>query len=487
MPKEYDVIVIGGGIGGLTAAALLSHQHFKVLVLEAHDKPGGCASSWVRKARDAKGIARRFVFDSGVQDISGFGPNSSLRQLLSIIGATEHIRWRRVHHRYIQDDDVIDVPEGWAAWQSHLMDLFPKDRSGIERLFQTINQIQNEINQNLRHLFSVNSQSVSLTDWVSANPLTMRWMKEKYAVFLDEHISDPQLKKTLTIVSEYVTNDPQLLTVGDMVPLFEYYRHGGYYPAGGTQKLANTLRHVIERSGGTVMLKCMATKIQLEGAKVKSVATAGGRLFYGRSIIANIDMAACFDDLLSERPLPSRYASRLNSREPGPSAILINLGLDFVPDIPARTFLHQDDTRLGIGNLSRIDASLAPEGHASLTLLHLLSSEEGMRWLSMSRQEYGIEKQAVADTIIDAAATIIPGLRKHIIHYEVATPATIRHYIRTRDGSIYGSAIGQRSPGTRSPIDGLVFAGSNCANGPGVEAVVVSGFEAAQQITLFLS
>src|SRR5262247_2835849 len=105
-PDELDrhhAIVIGAGIGGLTAAALLARRGCKVLVLEAHDRPGGCCSSWLRRARGPDGIVRRFVFDAGVQDISGLGPRGPVRRLLREIGADGRLDWRRVRHRYVRD------------------------------------------------------------------------------------------------------------------------------------------------------------------------------------------------------------------------------------------------------------------------------------------------------------------------------------------------------------------------------------------------
>ena len=83
---EHHTVVVGAGIGGLSAAATLAARGLKVLVVEAHDRPGGYCSSWLRKVRGRDGSVGRYVFDAGVQDFSGLGPRGPLRRLLDGLG-----------------------------------------------------------------------------------------------------------------------------------------------------------------------------------------------------------------------------------------------------------------------------------------------------------------------------------------------------------------------------------------------------------------
>src|SRR5262249_56232477 len=72
--RHHHVVVVGAGIAGLSAGALLASRGCKVLVIEAHDRPGGYCTSWIRRVRAQNGTVRRFVFDPGGQDISGLRP-----------------------------------------------------------------------------------------------------------------------------------------------------------------------------------------------------------------------------------------------------------------------------------------------------------------------------------------------------------------------------------------------------------------------------
>ncbi len=482
MPKSCDVIVIGSGIGGLTAALLLARRGLKVIVFEAHDRPGGAATSWVRKARDKNRIARRFIFDAGVQDISGLAPGAPLARLLEGTEAGAMLQWQRVRHRYIQDGLCIDVPETRQGFEALLAIRFPQERCGIERLFAEIAHLETEIASNTERLLSGQGDMGDLSAWAVANPAMMRWMKEPYDAFLGHFISDPALKQLLTIISEYVTEDPARLTVGDMVPLFGYYRHGGFYPRGGTQQLSNALMHDIRSHGGIVRLKTQVAKIRLEGERVVGVTTIKGEEIAAREVIANMDPASCHRDLLGSPVLPANYNRRLKAREQGPSGILVSIGLDTLPDLPARTFVHANNMGLGIGNPSAIDTTLAPPGHAAITLLHLISAEKTQEWLALSGAAYETAKSEITDTLLDLATIAIPDLRRHIVHHETATPRTFLSYLNTPHGEIYGTAIGQWAPRAATPIPGLTLTGATTHYGPGVEAAVLSGFEAANQL-----
>jgi phytoene dehydrogenase-like protein len=300
---------------------------------------------------------------------------------------------------------------------------------------------------------------------------------------LNAFISSPRLQRLLTTIAEYVTDQPERLTVGEIAPLFSYYFEGGFYPAGGSQKLADLLSAIIEENGSKVRLRTRVTRILFEDGHVAGIVTATGEIQRARLVIANGDVATALSDLIGQSPLPSRYAQRMRALRRGPSAILVSLGLDFLPDLPARVFVSTENLHFGIGNPSVIDPSLAPPGCAALTLLCLLSEEEAATWFRMDRSAYRKSKEAFADRLIAATETLLPGLSRSILYRQTAAPPTFTRYTQASNGNIYGAARGQWCPPVISPIPGLMLAGAGCQNGPGVEAAVISGVTSANLIT----
>jgi phytoene dehydrogenase-like protein len=482
---HHHVVVVGAGIAGLTAGALLASRGCKVLVIEAHDRPGGNCTSWTRRVRGRDGSVRRFIFDAGVQDISGLGHGRPLRRLLAAVGAESRIGWRRVFHRYVQDGLCLDFPEDPAELENFLCRNFPDDAPGIAGFLAEIAAVYRDLHASLDENGGSPPSGGSveaMQSWSTRYRHAARWMHRAYAEMLDAFISSGRLKHVLTTIAEYVTDQPERLTVGEMAPLFGYYLEGGFYPAGGSQKLADLLRTVIAENGGSVRLRTRAARFLLEDEHVAGVVTATGMIHRARLVIANGDVFTALTDLVGQWPLPSRYAQRLRALRRGPSAILVSLGLDFVPDLPARAFVSADGLHFGIGNPSVIDPSLAPPGCAALTLLCLLGEAESTRWFGMDKPDYRKAKELFADRLIDATETIIPGLREGILYRQTAAPPTFTRYTGAGNGNIYGAACGQWRPAVKSPVPGLLLAGAGCQNGPGVEAAVISGIGCANLI-----
>jgi all-trans-retinol 13,14-reductase len=482
---HHHVAVVGAGIAGLSAGALLASRGCKVLVIEAHDRPGGNCTSWTRRVRIGDGSVRRFIFDAGVQDISGLGPDRPLRRLLAAVGADGRIGWRRVFHRYVQDGLCLDFPDDPTELESFLCRNFPDDARGITAFLAEIAAVYRDLHTSLDENNGSPPSGGTVDEmlsWSARHRHAARWMHRSYAEMLDAFISGGRLKHLFTTIAEYVTDQPERLTVGEMAPLFGYYLEGGFYPAGGSQKLADLLRTVIAENGGSVRLRTRAARFLIEDERVAGIVTASGVIHHARLVIANGDVFTAMTDLIGQWPLPSRYAQRMRALRRGPSAILASLALDFVPDLPARAFVSADGLHFGIGNPSVIDSSLAPPGCAALTLLCLLEEEESTRWFGLDKPAYRKAKEAFADRLIAAAETIIPGLREGILYRQTAAPPTFTRYTRAGNGNIYGAACGQWRPPVKSPVPGLLLAGAGCQNGPGVEAAVISGTASANLI-----
>jgi phytoene dehydrogenase-like protein len=472
-------------MAGLSAAALLAREGHKVLAVEGHDRPGGCMTSWVRKPRDKNRVARRFIFDAGVQDISGLGAQAPLHQLLTLLGEQDALRWLPVDHRYIINGVTVDMPRNWRDLESVLCARFPSEAAGISRFLGQIRLIHADLYAGMRlarYRAITQLPTAEQAQWHHRFPHAVQAAGQSYGEFLRRHLRNPTLLGIFSILSEYVTDTPAEIGVTDMVPLFGYYIDGGFYPAGGAQKLPDLLCRSIRRYGGEIRLKTVATRFVLREGRIAGVELSSGQVAHAPVVVSNADIAASHGALLGPCDLPPRYLQRLGRLKRGPSAILINFGLDRIPELPARVFVEQDGLIFGLSNPSVIDPSLAPPGHAALCLLHLLHEDEAGSWFDLAPPQYERRKEDYARRLIAAAGRVVADLEQHIVHYEVAAPPTFRHYIRSENGSIYGAARGQWCPAVKSPVPGLFLAGAGTATGPGVEAAVLSGLHAAHAV-----
>jgi all-trans-retinol 13,14-reductase len=137
---DCDVAIVGAGIGGLTAAALLADAGLKVMVFDHHVLAGGYCHSYPRKARYG-GKPVLYRFDAGPHDFSGVWPGGPITSLLERFGVANRLQWERVDHTYHLEGASIDVPRDWRDYVKLLGQKFPDSADGIVALFETIHSI----------------------------------------------------------------------------------------------------------------------------------------------------------------------------------------------------------------------------------------------------------------------------------------------------------------------------------------------------------
>jgi phytoene dehydrogenase-like protein len=454
----------------------------KVLVLEQHYLPGGFCTAWPRTVR--RGAQRlRYVFDAGVHDVSGLGPRGPVRLLLRQLDLEPRLQWRRMGHEYLLPGLRVKVPHRAEDFVALLAGRFPAERAAIAAFFDEMEAVYRDLyaDTDLTSGVPCPPQSVDgMLAYPAAHPHAYRWMSVPFGAMLDTYFRDPQLKEFLSVLTGYLTDDPKALTAAAMAPIFGYYFDGGYYAAGSSQTLADALAGSIREHGGEVRLRTAVRRIAVHDGRAVGVELADGRVERAGAVVSNADIRRTFLDLVGPERLPQDFVRRMEGLEPSASAFAVYLGVDYVPDIEPITMQHLEPPHLGIVVPSKVDPSLAPPGHSSITLLRLMPADMGA-W-DRKAAGYAARKRALGDALIASAERSLPGFREHIVYRQDASPATFARYAWTASGSIYGPAAGQWRPPVKSPVEGLVLAGAGVFPGAGVEAVVISGTLAADAL-----
>ncbi|MFW6056507.1 MAG: FAD-dependent oxidoreductase [Chloroflexota bacterium] len=477
--NEFDVAVVGAGIGGLTTAALLSEHGYKVLVMEQQAQVGGYCGSLMRDD---------FIFSMGLSGISGAWENGPLTRLLSELGVPVDGRFTQNSIRHIYKGHVVEMPSGVSKLVASLGDVFPEERDGIASFYQEAAEAYFQLYQYSGH------HGVPLPDHLTvqllgdravarlpkAYPALYGWLGKTFQQKLDEHLSSDNLKSLLSTGAGQ-NGTPAASTPGlrALLGTMGQYLAGSHFPVGGPRAYATTLAEVVEQNGGTVLPNYKVDRILTDRRQVRGV-RSGAEIFQAGVVVANVNARACVLQLLEASEVGGPYIDFIKSLQMSQSAFIVYAGVEQdLSSLPS--IIRHIDGDFTIFINSNVDHRMAPRGRSSLTIVAPVGYRE---FPSREARDYDDRKRQFAALLIRKAEEVIPGLSSNVRTLDAASPRTLESYTAMPEGALYGfsQATGTRRPHFRALIKGLYFVGASTFPGAGLESVTISGIICANDI-----
>ena len=498
---KYNTIVIGGGLAGLTAGATLSKFGKKVLLLEQHHKPGGCATTFKRGD---------FIIEVGLHEMSGLVENGNLRRVFKMLEADKQVQFLQVPEFYgvVSDNKDFVFPHGFQKAEKALIDKYPEEEKGIKKFLKLIAGVRKEAHSLPRKPL-VRKLVYPLMPLLYPN--LVEATRHTVGSWLDKHIKNENTKLDLVAHIAYWGDDPYKLSMFYFgLPFAGFIENGGHFIKGGSQQLSNHLASYIEQQGGTVLLGKKALKIIAENGKATGVTFRDSFNDSGQPITVSCDnvVANCaiplVADLLDE-PFTSSLKQKISPHPHSTSLLCIYFGFKQKVDAFGvkyySNFIQGDDVKnlkdvhpnqLGdwskrsfiFVDYEKVDAGLAPPEKAAGVICTVAYLKN---WEGLSEADYKAKKEEVAQILIQRLDEKFPGIRESIEYYEVSTPKTIKRYTSNPGGAVYGFA--QTKDLTASKrfrnnflIPNLYFASAWAFPGGGFEGSIMAGFLAALQM-----
>ena len=488
---DYDAVVIGAGNGGLTAAVTLAKSGVRTLLLEQHNVPGGCATSFIRG---------RFEFEVALHQLSGLGsedkpgPLRGLFAKLGIMDKLEFVEEHDIYRTWVPDQLDITLPADRKATIETLIAHFPAEQEGIQRLFGLIYQFAQDM---LQGVYGRDPEFGA-----EKYPTFCKYALRDSQSVMDEFTSNPLLQLTIASYWGYVGQPPRSLSFLDLaMMLFIYIEFKPYHFKGGSQALSQALLDSFLEAGGTARFNCGARKIVVDDGEVRAVVTEHGDQIETTHVVSNASLVTTYLDMIGAEFLPSKAVAALKPRSIGTSAVTVYCGLDCEPadiDIETSTTFtsingnvetmigspHSFEKPEGLAMTcyDLADPEFSSPGTCQVSLINLTYADH---WLALPPESYHETKYRYASHMVDIAERMHPGFRDALEEVEVSTPLTHMNYLRTPGGSIYGfdnfAKDNNMFTSHRSPLKGLYHTGTWVAIG-GFQPTLESGTQAARAV-----
>lgn len=496
--ETYDIIVVGAGIGGLTTAALLARDGYRVLVLEGHIEPGGCASSYERKRPNGD----RYVFDVGATLFAGFTPGGAHEWVGRRLGVEWPIR-RLEPAMEVWLPDRRVTRWGDARWAEERRVAFPAQAWEAEGFWR-----EQERLAEIAWRFAARQPPMppeNLADLMGMAPrvrpemallLPQLW-RTVGAALKARGVADRRLRAFVDgqlLISAQATAEACPWLYGAVA--LDFARIGAHYVVGGAWSLARALEAALLRDGGEVRYRTWVKRIVVENGRAAGVETERGERIGARHVVGNITVWDAAR-LLGEAA-PARLLRAIAAAPRGWGAFTLYLGVDEA-GIPAGLAEHHQviasyERPLGEANSVFVsahppdDPTRAPAGQRALTISTHTDAERWYRLRGADPRRYRDEKEAMAERMLDTAAIALPALRRHIRYRQAGTPFSFWRYTRRNEGMVGGLPQHLRSSGLFSlgpraaGVPGLWLVGDSTFPGQSSAAVTQSGIRAYHAI-----
>lgn len=457
LAREYDAIVIGSGMGGLTTAALLGELGWRVCILEQHYTAGGYTHSYERNG---------YEWDVGVHYIGDVGANTRTRRMFDFLteGKLGWAPMDDLYDRFFIGEKTFTAKAGKQAFRDNLVRQFPGEVAAIDRYL---------------HLLGLTGGAVSM---LAMQRLLKPWQRVLTTPLRKWRMPNMLFRTTHDVLSE-LTDNPDLIAVicgqwGDMgLPprqspfmmhalIARHYLYGGYYPIGGSWKIGDYIMQKIRKAGGEVFTYANVSRIVVEEGSVRGVEMADGHFIPCPLVVSSAGVDNTFNKLVDEEVAASTgYRRCLERVSPSLGHLCLYIGLKQTAaalglpksnfwiyphndyDRAVADFLASDDAPFPVVYIS-FPSAKDPDyldrhpGTATIEIVapapyELFSRWRGSTW-GKRGEDYAALKSRLSERLLKHLYAKLPALEGRVDYHELSTPLSTEWFAGYRHGELYG-------------------------------------------------
>ena len=455
----YDVIVVGAGLAGLTAANQLAKAGHSVLLLEQHYNLGGMATWFRRKGGH--------IFDISLHGFPA-GMIKSCRKYWTqeIADCIVQLKGIRFDNPQFQLETTFDRQH----FTSLLVQRFGVSRQTVEEFFDTTRKM----------------------DFYDDDQTTTRELFERF--FPGRTDVWRLLMEPIAYANGSTLDDPAI-TYG--IVFSNFMSKGVYIFQGGTDKLIGMMKGELTANGVDLRRRCLAERIPVEGGQVRGV-VVNGRTIRSAAVLSNANLKTTITELVGYRHFSDEFVQATERVRLNNSSCQVYIGIaegqriDYIGDLLFTSTAPEFDSQAVCAKdvTSRTFSMYYPNIRPGSDRYTIVSSTNAnyADWADLSDRDYARDKEALIETTLDALEKYVPDIRAKANHVEAATPRTFEHYTRQAAGATFGTKFEGLpvSMELSKQIAGLFHAGSVGIIMSGWLGAINYGVIAANEVDTFL-
>lgn len=495
---KYDAIIIGAGIGGLTAGNILAKNGMKVLILEKNHAPGGAVTTYYRNG---------YPIDIS-HAICALNEGACLRKMFEYIGIFNKLELLKLDKTFILLTENKNKPIFCYAdlekYTEELKSFFPNEVENVKHLF---NEMMLIWNQEVTKTY-YNPSLPLLLLYPILFPRLFRYRNYTFEQLLSKFIKSPQLKEVLSVGWPYLGMEKESLSALYMACFFgAYHQDGSYFIKGGFGKLVDALAHNFKDLGGEILFNTEVMEILVDNKKrACGVKDKQGSVYSGKIIVSNADSKKTFLKLLNKDSVPKKFLIKINEMIMTRSAVQVHIFAEAEVD---KEFLSSGSIVLGyyvdLENKLRLALKSNEQSHKKRVILLSIHPMENFipnsprnnyvfnvgyfpadyhLWknffVSFGKEEYEEVKNEICKIVTDELCKVFA--IKKVKYTNVLTPLSLESWLGATEGAIYDLAI---TPGQsllrrlkhKTPVKNLYLVGTKTFPGHGITGAFFSAFE----------
>ena len=501
--QKFDYVILGAGLGGLSAAACLTRQGNRVAVLEQHYLPGGCCHTFTYG---------EYSFCADVHYVYQCGRSQTVDRFLKYID--KDVPFKAL------DSDCIDrvitpevdfrIPLGWERFRDRLLTTFPEESSAINLYCDDIAHLHQQMVDISK---DVRWYDMKWSDWLKLPKYWHLYSRRSWTLQdLYDHCGlSPKLQALLAGQSGDYALPPKDIALITHASLVSDYAEGAYYPLHHFKHLVDTIVDAITAGGSVVKFSTPVEHIEVHDHQVRFVIADGTFYHADKAYISDLDPKKTVELMDGEQVLSPKEYHRLTDYEYSMSAFNIYLGLDhrFEPSryglgswniwyYPTGNLNQEYEQQLhdnlehpwiflSCPTLKSSAPGMAPAGYHVLEIATTCSYQPFKELKESDPKAYKAKKRETYQLVMASVRDLIPDVDKYIRLKLYGTPTTSEHFLGQPEGNIYGAnlvpdQVGLNRLGYRTEIPNLFLVGAS-AGYPSVPGVIGNGMNVAELIT----